>query len=132
MTKVCRKCGIEKPLSDFVKRKSSPDGRRTFCKACLNMELREQRQPKVNHPPNLSAVVANGKKGCSQCEEMLPVSRFAVSSSRKCGLQSRCRDCEKDYRTALAMRHQASPIAIQKRRRFPPFKGYGLPECRGW
>lgn len=70
MTKVCRKCGAEKALSEFVKRKSSPDGRRTFCKACLNMERRQKRA------------------------ELLAL--------------------------------------IQKGRTFPPFKGYGLPECRGW
>lgn len=64
MTKFCRKCRVEKGLSEFVKRKSSPDGRRAFCKACLNMERRQ-----------------------------------------KC--------------------------ADQKPRRFPPFKGYAPPECRG-
>lgn len=33
-TKCCKKCGIEKPLTDFYARKGSTDGRRKECIAC--------------------------------------------------------------------------------------------------
>lgn len=36
MVKTCRKCHCQKPLVDFPKRKSSPDGVRNECKACTN------------------------------------------------------------------------------------------------
>lgn len=39
--KVCRKCGIEKSLEDFPKRKSAKDGRRNECAACTNAKMRE-------------------------------------------------------------------------------------------
>lgn len=32
--KICSKCGIEKPLSDFNLEKKNKDGRRGYCKAC--------------------------------------------------------------------------------------------------
>ena len=35
-TKVCTKCGEEKPLSEFYRLKSSKDGRRSACKKCSN------------------------------------------------------------------------------------------------
>jgi 5-methylcytosine-specific restriction endonuclease McrA len=34
--KSCTKCGTEKPLDDFPRRKSSKDGYNTMCKTCVN------------------------------------------------------------------------------------------------
>jgi hypothetical protein len=34
--KTCRRCGIEKPLSEFHKRKPSKDGYAIYCKLCNN------------------------------------------------------------------------------------------------
>ena len=136
MTKVCRKCGVEKALSEFGKNGRIADGRRSTCKSCRNRQLREKRQSIAKtSSPSASAVVVNGKKGCSQCRKVLPVSHFSVHSGRDCGLQSRCKACEKvNYKTTLARERTVGPasVVIQKPRRFPPFKGYGLPECRGW
>lgn len=39
--KVCRVCGEEKPLSEFHRRKGSPDGHRNDCKECNRAESRE-------------------------------------------------------------------------------------------
>lgn len=33
-TKVCRKCGEEKPLSDFYEAKATGDGKQAYCKRC--------------------------------------------------------------------------------------------------
>lgn len=35
--KVCKKCGNEKPLSEFNRNKKSPDGYRQVCKECAKM-----------------------------------------------------------------------------------------------
>ena len=35
-TKVCTKCNVEKPFSEFYRRQSSKDGHRTECKLCEN------------------------------------------------------------------------------------------------
>lgn len=122
MTKACRKCRVEKPLSEFGKDSRVADGRRATCKSCRNRQLREKRRL-AGKRPSPSFVVVNGQKGCSRCGKILPVSHFSVSSRAKSGLQSQCKACDGDCRDQIRER--------QKRRRFPPFKGYGLPECRG-
>jgi len=42
--KKCSKCGIEKPLSEFYKRKASKDGHRGTCKICRNKLVALYRQ----------------------------------------------------------------------------------------
>lgn len=39
-TKVCKKCGVEKGLSDYHKQSARPDGLRGRCKVCTNEESR--------------------------------------------------------------------------------------------
>lgn len=41
--KKCRKCAVEKPLDEFPKRASMPDGYRSTCKACKNERVRLKR-----------------------------------------------------------------------------------------
>ena len=41
--KTCTKCGIEKPLSEFTKKKKSRDGINWWCKECLVETSREYR-----------------------------------------------------------------------------------------
>lgn len=36
LTKICSKCKLEKTISDFPKRKTSPDGFRNECKKCIS------------------------------------------------------------------------------------------------
>lgn len=122
MTKVCRKCGVEKRIDEFGKDSRNSSGRRAVCKSCRNQQYREQNALKAR-PRSLSAVVVDGKKMCSKCKKTLPVSQFWTNSKMKCGLNSWCKGCEK------AGKVSAAPVS-QKLRRFPPFKGYGFPENR--
>lgn len=34
-TKLCKKCGQTKPLTDFHSNKSKPDRRQIYCKPCM-------------------------------------------------------------------------------------------------
>ena len=36
MKKICTKCGIDKPLSEFANKKGRRDGKQSSCKACQN------------------------------------------------------------------------------------------------
>lgn len=45
--KTCRKCGIQKPLDEFHKSSSSPDGRQYRCKACA---ISAARQRAIDNP----------------------------------------------------------------------------------
>ena len=33
--KTCKKCGEEKPISHFYRRRAEPDGHHAWCKACV-------------------------------------------------------------------------------------------------
>lgn len=48
--KVCKKCGVERPLSDFYKRKKSIDGKRHTCKHCSR---KAQKTWRDTHPDNV-------------------------------------------------------------------------------
>ena len=39
-TKICNKCGIEKPLSEFYNRSATKDKKTTYCKACITVYQR--------------------------------------------------------------------------------------------
>lgn len=43
-TKVCSKCGENKPLSEYYKAKTNKDGLETYCKACKAAQRREWRR----------------------------------------------------------------------------------------
>lgn len=50
-SKVCRKCGTEKPLSEFCKNHRYKDGHQNVCKACCNeMTKQARRQKKMESP----------------------------------------------------------------------------------
>ncbi|MDP8212334.1 MAG: HNH endonuclease [Candidatus Zapsychrus exili] len=46
ITKTCSKCKVEKSVSEFYKRKSSLDGRRSNCKSCVK-EYQEKNKDKI-------------------------------------------------------------------------------------
>lgn len=49
--KVCGRCKIEKPITEFHKKKSSKDGHYTYCKSCKNLDdkrYREDNKDKVS------------------------------------------------------------------------------------
>ena len=46
MTKKCTKCGIEKYISEYNKRKLSKDGYNFWCKSCQSVESKEYRNTK--------------------------------------------------------------------------------------
>jgi hypothetical protein len=50
--KICVKCNIEKPLNEFVKRKTSKDGCRGECKECYNFKSREYDKEYRKKPEN--------------------------------------------------------------------------------
>mgnify|MGYP003414767032 CR=1 FL=1 len=57
-TKVCTKCGIEKPISDFGKYSRNKDGLSVVCKECTNKKQREylnKALKKVYTNPELAA-----------------------------------------------------------------------------
>jgi superfamily II helicase len=43
MTKICRKCGIEKDISQFYKHSQMADGHLNICKDCVKQRVSKHR-----------------------------------------------------------------------------------------
>lgn len=48
-SKICFKCGVEKPLTDFYKHPKMADGHVNKCKTCNKEDVRENRTLKVDY-----------------------------------------------------------------------------------
>ena len=53
------------------------------------------------------ALVSNCKE-CNRCNKLLPVLSFSMNKSAKDGLQSRCRECDKQYQTKRRLENKES------------------------
>jgi len=51
--KVCFKCGIEKPLSDYYKHKQMGDGHLNKCKTCTKKDTKRQTEINISTPEGL-------------------------------------------------------------------------------
>lgn len=81
--KICRKCQIEKPLSDYHNLTKSKDGKRNICKSCISLS---QKQHFQKHHGKIKDKNLKRVYGISlqQFNEMLE------KQDRKCGI------CEND------------------------------------
>lgn len=66
LTKVCRKCGAEKPASEFSASTNTPDGLCSWCRECANKGGRER----YSQVKKLEEKLAAGLKGYKD-EELL-------------------------------------------------------------
>lgn len=51
--KICKKCGVEKEISEFGKLSASHDGKRNQCKKCVNFYLKNNRSEDANQRKTL-------------------------------------------------------------------------------
>lgn len=86
--KVCGKCKIEKPVSEFSKDSRTKDGLQARCKGCW----REYHQQRSRQPKTVV-----GEKHCNKCDTTKAVSEFSKDSHAKDGLRTRCRSCDSQY-----------------------------------
>ena len=54
--KVCNKCGIEKPVSEFHRHKRNPDGLTYSCKSCVSIHCKGWREENKEHKSELDRV----------------------------------------------------------------------------
>lgn len=105
-TKVCRKCGQEKPVSEFIPDERYRCGYQTYCRECTNEYQKMRRLGKSE------------KKVCRTCGRELPISAFPKDKGYKSGRSNQCRDCyNKQHCEALERRKENGLCLTDKERK---------------
>jgi len=85
MIKQCKKCLIDKSLSDYYRSKETKDGYKSSCKACCKAYDKDFRQSLIHD--------AISHKQCSKCNVVRSVEDFHPDNSTKTGYKSWCKQC---------------------------------------
>ena len=116
-TKVCTKCLLELPISDFYNNSSTKDGKSSHCKECMEKsakryreehidEIRERERKRREENRDEDAIMAkkypfgipkDGFKFCRKCEKELPLEDFYKNKGAGDGKSSYCIECMKKY-----------------------------------
>ena len=97
-SKVCKICGIEKPLTDFHLSKGGYLGRRDRCKACVSTK-----KPRTDNMD---------PKPCSKCGKVKPLTEYAMDYARN-RYRADCKACK--YKRRLE--YQAEHPEVRERHR---------------
>jgi len=86
--KVCPKCEISKPITEYHKKKSNKDGHHYYCKICLNLIN------KICTEKTKNTIIVFRKK-CVKCCITKNILDFNKSDGNKDGHRYDCRQCQK-------------------------------------
>ena len=96
--KVCRRCGMNKPSSDFYRNKTNGDGLYNNCKICFSHDAATRREKL----PPLEERTAISKE-CRRCKETKPASDFYKNKHMSDGLYTHCK-------ASLVLTHRSEPF----------------------
>jgi len=111
-TKKCLKCGIEKEVTDFLKRETGV--LRNECKECHNQYQRTrylERLGKFKRTVRAEKREADPKK-CIRCNEVKPLSEFTIHDQNKGQHRNFCHECELIW----SRKYHKSPQGKEKRK----------------
>lgn len=95
--KVCSKCSIQKPLSEFYKQSSCKLGVQPSCKECQRAEHRHVYEMRKKFGSDYTITKAKelpeGMSKCANCTELKPLNDFYKDKGRKRGVISYCKVC---------------------------------------
>lgn len=103
MSKECSKCHESKPLDEFYRRTSSPDGRRSECAACCREAHRRYAATNARRNRQRPRDETTTKR-CTGCRRVKPLSRFHSDISTPDGHHSECAACRQRLRLSRAGR----------------------------
>src|SRR4051812_34703031 len=89
MSKQCKDCALHKPLAEFPRNASRPDGYGIYCKACYAMRYRahrERKAAKAGRTLRPHRVNPPGEKWCPGCQGFQRVADFPSNRSNSDGL----------------------------------------------
>jgi hypothetical protein len=117
--KRCQTCKLVKPLSDFNKQRTMPDGHRPQCRACqsaVSKKLYAANPEKIHHRARASialraALPQPTEKPCIDCHAVLPLDGFMKNSNYADGHLNRCKACC----TSLRPHHPRTPLTREEK-----------------
>src|SRR4051794_20694071 len=123
-TKRCRDCGLVKPVSEFWRRKQSPDGWALYCKGCFGLRNaasyrgRLAVRGKKARPYRRYSDVPPGMKYCANCGEIKPLSEFGRNRRYKSGLTFYCKPCHNRVMAENKRKNHGSTRSYHLKRRY--------------
>lgn len=122
--KRCRDCGMVKPVSEFWRRKQSPDGLSLYCKECFGLRNaasyrgRLAVQGREARPYRRYSAVPVGMKYCPTCGETKALSDFGRNRANKSGVADYCKPCHNKVMAANKQKNHGSERSYLLKRRY--------------
>lgn len=95
IVKVCKDCGVERPMSEFKINNTSAGGRIRTCRDCMSIK-KYNRIRRLKPYVTKSFEYPDGTKLCTQCNQVKPKSDFRSHYKKTGKLYSRCFVCQAD------------------------------------
>lgn len=122
--KKCPDCKLLKPVSDFSRNSSRPDGLQFYCKECFSRRaahgyrVRQQAKGRVVRE---RVVAGPGHKYCPDCKQVKPHSEWHRNAGSRDGYSSYCRGCRaargrRDYIRRQYAKNEAELTALKDKR----------------
>lgn len=114
MDKYCPGCETTKPVADFGRDSSRPDGLFSYCRICAREYSRERRAVLI---ASRVAKPAAKRSKCRKCKTVKLAKWFYFDASRKNGLSAYCRRCTTEIqRTTYPKYAERYRDAVKKRK----------------
>jgi hypothetical protein len=101
-TKVCKACGIDKPLQEFYKHRTNKDGYRGICKQCWKNQcdkwLKDNPEFTQNYRNKKASVekILVSEKECFRCHNIKKIDEFHKDRCSIDGHSVYCKQCKSD------------------------------------
>ena len=101
LTKMCSKCKLAKPFTDFPWLKDRRRGRAAHCSSCRphneshNAQEGQLDEAGVGEGDQALYLPTVAEKRCAQCAQVKPAAAFRKIRNKTDHLQNRCKDCER-------------------------------------
>ncbi|MCA1710541.1 MAG: endonuclease VII domain-containing protein [Actinobacteria bacterium] len=94
--KLCRDCGLEKPLEEFSPAKKAADGRTSYCRECLRVRHQRYRDARNGGAPTRrtrARASSPEHKWCPACQTEKLRTEFGSNRANGDGLTGYCKPC---------------------------------------
>jgi len=114
-TKICARCGEEKPVEEFYFDRRHNNRYRSFCKACMRQSVRDRYIKLHGLRRSKRTAEKDGWRVCYTCNTEKPVEEFYIDR-RDNAYRRICKACDSEYhrRRYAAMKEQGCSAAKSK------------------